>query len=63
MHEEIHPIINSNNSIPDNSECNFFEEINTNNPYLDMIEEIIYVDTITNELKFGKPPPFPPPPE
>jgi hypothetical protein len=47
MHEEIHPIINLSNPLPDISEHNFFEEININNPYLDMNEKIINIDPIT----------------
>jgi hypothetical protein len=65
IHEEIFPIINSNNSIhiPDMIERNFFEDININNPFLDMDGQTLYLDPITNELKFGKPPSSPPPPE
>jgi hypothetical protein len=65
IHEEIYPIINSNNSIhiPDIINHNIFEDININNPFLDMDEQTLYVDQITNDLKFGKPPPSPPPPE
>jgi hypothetical protein len=63
IHKEIYLIINLNNfiQIPDMIERNFFEDININNPYLDMNEEIIYIDPITNEPKIEKPPLFPPP--
>jgi hypothetical protein len=40
-----------------------FEEIHINNSYLDMDEEIIYIDPITNEPKIEKPSLFPPPSE
>jgi hypothetical protein len=65
MHEEIYSIINSNNfiHIPDIINCNFFEEININNPYLDMNGKIIYIDSITNEPKIEKSSLFSPPPQ
>jgi hypothetical protein len=53
IHNEIYSIINPNNfvHILDVIEHFFFEEINTNILHTDMNREIIYINTITAELK------------
>jgi hypothetical protein len=57
-HEEINPIINSNNPVLYNYDPDFMDELYMYNPYPEFGGQTFYHDSITSELKFGKPPPF-----
>jgi hypothetical protein len=63
IHEEIHPIVNLNKLFPYNYDLNFMDKLYIYNSYPEMDGQTFYLDPITNELKFGKPPPSPLPPE
>jgi hypothetical protein len=63
MHDEIHPIINLINPFPDIFGSNFLEELFIYNPYPEMDRQTFYFDSITDQFKFGKPPPSSLPPE
>jgi hypothetical protein len=57
-HKEINQIINSNNPFLYNYDPNFMDELYMYNSYPELDGQTFYHDSITNELKFGKPPPF-----